>query len=138
MTFSADLSGVEQLRAALREEIADAETTVDYQVGTAVEYAIYLEFGTRDMNPKPFVRPAVDDVESRLDQLAAEADSADELVTRVALALEREIKQTITRKGLIDTGTLRASITAVRGGEPSDLPDAEATATAEIDTSEGT
>jgi len=132
VTFEADLSGFDRLRQTLREEIADAETTVDYVVGTGVEYSIYLELGTEDMDPKPFVRPAVDEIESRLPQIADDADTADELVTKVALALEREIKQTITEKGLIDTGTLRASVTAIRDGVPSDLPDAGATATADI------
>jgi len=133
VSFEADLSGFDRLRQTLREEIADAETTVDYVVGSGVEYSVFLEFGTEDMDPKPFVRPAVDEVESRLSQIADDADTADELVTKVALALEREIKQTITRKGLIDTGTLRASVTAIRDGVPSDLPDAGATATADIE-----
>lgn len=31
-----------------------------YIVGTATEYAVYIEFGTRKMFPKPFLRPAVD------------------------------------------------------------------------------
>jgi len=133
VTFEADLSGFDRLRQTLREEIADAETTVDYVVGSGVEYSVFLEFGTEDMDPKPFVRPAVDEVESRLSQIADDADTADELVTKVALALEREIKQTITEKGLIDTGTLRASVTAIRDGVPSDLPDAGATATTDIE-----
>jgi len=133
VSFEADLSGFDRLRQTLREEIADAETTVDYVVGSGVEYSVFLEFGTEDMDPKPFVRPAVDEVESRLSQIADDADTADELVTKVALALEREIKQTITRKGLIDTGTLRASVTAIRDGVPSDLPDAGATATTDIE-----
>jgi len=133
VSFEADLSGFDRLRQTLREEIADAETTVDYVVGSGVEYSVFLEFGTEDMDPKPFVRPAVDEVESRLSQIADDADTADGLVTKVALALEREIKQTITRKGLIDTGTLRASVTAIRDGVPSDLPDAGPTATTDIE-----
>jgi len=34
------------------------------------------------------------------------------LVARLAFALEREVKQTIREKGLIDTGNLRGSIVA--------------------------
>jgi HK97 gp10 family phage protein len=30
-----------------------------YIVGTATEYAVYIEFGTRKMFPKPFLRPAI-------------------------------------------------------------------------------
>jgi len=40
VTFEADLSGFDRLRQTLREEIADAETTVDYVVGTGVEYSV--------------------------------------------------------------------------------------------------
>jgi len=40
-------------------------------------------------------------------------DSAEELVETIGLALERRVKEIITRKGIIDTGTLRASIRAV-------------------------
>ena len=29
-------------------------------VGTAVEHGVYQEFGTRNQNPQPFLRPAVD------------------------------------------------------------------------------
>ncbi|MFC6591676.1 HK97-gp10 family putative phage morphogenesis protein [Deinococcus lacus] len=31
-----------------------------YRVGTNVEYAPYLEFGTRNMQPRPFMRPALE------------------------------------------------------------------------------
>ena len=90
-------------------------------VGTAVEYAIYLEFGTRDMDPKPFVRPAFLAYQSNLAAAIAadtettleEIDSADELVQVIAFGLERRIKQIIRAKGLIDTGALRASVQAV-------------------------
>lgn len=93
-------------------------------VGTSVEYAIYLEFGTSEMDPKPFFRPAVDRVQSKIEDIADGADSIDDLLSRVAIALEREVKQVITKKGLIDTGTLRASITAIPGGDPAQLPSA--------------
>lgn len=36
-----------------------------YRVGTNVEYAPLLEFGTRKMAPRPFMRPAVEKVKSR-------------------------------------------------------------------------
>lgn len=35
-------------------------------VGTNVKYAPYLEFGTRRMGPRPFVRPAFDRMRHRL------------------------------------------------------------------------
>lgn len=36
------------------------ENTVFARVGSSVEYAIYLELGTRHMLPRPFLRPALD------------------------------------------------------------------------------
>jgi len=33
-----------------------------WRVGTNVEYALYLEFGTRRMAPRPFLRPAAEKV----------------------------------------------------------------------------
>ncbi|QLH82463.1 hypothetical protein [Halosimplex pelagicum] len=102
-------------------------------VGTAVEYAVYLEFGTSKMDPKPFVRPAIHAYRSNL-QAAIAADtnttldaigSAEELVQTIAYGLERRIKRIITAKGLIETGTLRASVQAVPGDDVDQLPTAD-------------
>jgi len=93
------------------------------------------------MDARPFFRPAINEVRAqgvdgfiaRNTRTSVEAlDDADAVLRVLALALERRIKEIITDKGLIDTGTLRASVTAIRDGVPSDLPDAGATATADI------
>jgi hypothetical protein len=97
-------------------------------VGTAVNYSVFLEFGTSDMDPKPFFRPALAElrvkgvqgfIESsgilRAGKEFSDVDDAGEVVDALALTLERRIKQIITEKSLIDTGTLRASIVAVSG-----------------------
>ena len=34
--------------------------TSGYVVGTAVEYAVYQEYGTRKMPPQPYLRPSID------------------------------------------------------------------------------
>jgi len=83
------------------------------------------------MDAKPFFRPAISEVRSRGVEgfiaentgttVEAQEDAADVLEI-LALALERRIKEIITDKGLIDTGTLRASVVAVRGADPSKLP----------------
>jgi hypothetical protein len=89
-----------------------------------------LEFGTKKMDPRPFFRPAiselrrqgVDDFLKSNTRLTAERiEDLDSLVTAVALAMERRVKEIITEKSIIDTGTLRASIAAVPGGEVGDL-----------------
>jgi len=96
-------------------------------VGTAVNYSVFLEFGTSDMDPKPFFRPAlaelrVKGIEGFIKDSGilrskdfSDVEDADEVVDALALTLERRIKEIITEKGLIDTGTLRASIVAVSG-----------------------
>ena len=130
--FSHNLDG-------LADQVEDLEAEADawsggstWHVGTAVEYAVYLEFGTRHMDPKPFFRPVLHEAEARgvdgfIDAHTRttidDIDDIDELVQTLALAMERRLKQVITRKGLIDTGTLRASVKAVQGS-PSQLPDA--------------
>lgn len=120
------------------EEIDDLEERwtggADWVVGTRVEYAVFLEYGTRHMDPKPFMRPVIVEVsmhgpENFVDRhtrtSADDVDSIEEFLRVLALALERRIKEIITRKGLIDTGTLRASIAAVPLANADALPSAE-------------
>ena len=103
-----------------------------WYVGTAVEYGVYLEFGTSKMDAKPFFRPALAEARRDLETFVADntkttmqqIDSVDELVRTIAFALERRVKEIITEKGLIDTGTLRASVQAVPT-RPRDLPTAD-------------
>jgi hypothetical protein len=107
---------------------------VAWTVGSAVGYGVYLEFGTSDMDPKPFFRPVVSEVRARgaVDFLEAHTDldvaaveSTKQLVSAFAFAIERRVKEIITRKGLVDTGTLRASVLAVPLAAADDLPTAE-------------
>lgn len=131
--IDADLDGLVSLQDTIDDLQENIESTVSYAVGTAVEYAIYLEFGTRNMDPKPFVRPAARTYQESLDAaIAADTnttlqaiDDVDTLVKVVAFGLERRIKRIIRAKGLIETGTLRASITAVRAAQIDTLPDAD-------------
>jgi len=138
--FETQVAGFQAALARLDQRVESVADMSDdrWLVGTGVEYAVYLEFGTSDMDPKPFVRPALRSIADDVPDIADAADSADEIVARVAFALEREIKKVITAKGLIDTGTLRASIRAIQFGSPSDFPEAEdvdpdATADVEVD-----
>ena len=48
-----------RLRASITTEKID---TAAYAVGTNVEYAPYVEFGTRKMRAKPYLRPAAERV----------------------------------------------------------------------------
>ncbi|SNZ18167.1 phage protein, HK97 gp10 family [Natronoarchaeum philippinense] len=131
--FDFDIRGVGAHKRELQDEAADwSKPSGTWHVGTAVEYGVFLEFGTSKMDPKPFFRPALaeaerdlsafvrDNTETSLEQI----DGPRELVRVIALALERRVKEIITEKGLVDTGVLRASVLAVPSS-PSSLPDAE-------------
>jgi predicted house-cleaning noncanonical NTP pyrophosphatase (MazG superfamily) len=119
--FSFDLDGAEELKLELQEEAASWSGGGTAFVGTAVEYSVYVEYGTSKMDPRPYFRPALAEARGNIpgfiadntNKTVASIDSADEFVETVALALERRVKEIITRKGLIDTGNLRASIRAV-------------------------
>lgn len=86
-------------------------------VGTHVEYAVYLEFGTSKMPPYPFLRPAVEYVmTNEANAIADNADSVDAVVGGIALAIERHAKRYATT-GVppgpdVQTGNLRSSIRA--------------------------
>jgi len=129
--FSLGLDGIEQAIDEIDDTIDDLESDQRYVVGTGVEYAIYLESGTSKMDAKPFFRPAINEVRIQgVDGFirhntrtsVEELETTDDVLKVLALALERRIKEIITQKGLIDTGTLRASVVAAPGAAPSVLP----------------
>lgn len=93
------------------EELADQFSgEVTYVVGTNVEYSVFVEFGTRHMQARPYLRPAVREAMNKADNLADKADSSEELVKLIALEIERSA----TGKAPVDTGKLQASIEAER------------------------
>ncbi len=146
MDIDVDTGGFEDAFTTLDEYEDDFEDGGTWVVGTAVEYAIYLEFGTSKMDAKPFFRPVLvevraqgveDFIEDNTRKTISDIGSADELVRSLAFAIERRVKEVITRKGLIDTGTLEASVKAVPGADVTDLPSADevdASAAVEVDT----
>jgi len=158
--FTLSLDGNQRAKQAINKVKRDFSDAPEKVVGTNVEYAIHIEFGTRPHritpddaevlrfeaggeevfamevqhpgnDPKPFLRPAVNDARrnpkgfirkntsTALDRL----DSAEDVVEALALAVERRTKEIITEKGLIDTGTLRASIRTA--DTVADLPSVE-------------
>lgn len=88
----------------------DGFGTKEYRVGTNVEYAVYVEFGTSRMEAQPYLRPAVEQAVTEMDTIADSADSPDELVEQLALRIEELAK----KRAPVDTGTLRNSIEAQR------------------------
>lgn len=81
---------------------------VEWVVGTNVEYSIFVEFGTSRMKAQPYIRPAIQSAKRNAQRLAAESDTLEEFVAKLALHIERVAKQRCP----VDTGNLRASIRA--------------------------
>jgi len=80
-----------------------------YVVAVGAEYGAYVEFGTSRMEAQPYLFPAARTVmESEYKRYEAQARTVDDLVRRLALAIERQAKQNAP----VDTGTLRSSIEA--------------------------
>lgn len=100
--------------SSLIESIDDIQErwlgSVTYTVGTNVEYALYVEYGTSRMAAQPYLRPAAAHVRRNLDRWAEAANSIEALVERAAQELEAYAKGVVP----VDTGTLRASIAARR------------------------
>lgn len=80
-----------------------------YIVGSDVEYAIYVEFGTSRNQAQPYLRPAVERAVRKLDSIGTFA-SPDDVAQALALEVERQAKM----EAPVDTGTLKNSITAQR------------------------
>ena len=100
------------------ESLIDAADSGVYVVGTNVQYGLYLEFGTRRHPPYPWLRPAVEEVaEQDADDIVDNADSVEEIVAEIALAIERRAKQKTAgtdERPFRQTGNLSGSIEAIR------------------------
>lgn len=86
----------------------DASGTASYVVGSNVEYAVYVEFGTSSQQAQPYLRPAVERAVRKLDTVVEDADSTDEIAEALALQVEREAKELVP----VDSGNLKGSIEA--------------------------
>lgn len=128
-----DLSGVRRELENLEDQW---ESDRVYTVGTNVEYAIYLEMGTRKMPPYPFFRPAIVQFEADPEGFITgntafssvqEIPNADTLVKATATAFENQITANASALSGLDrspgvhpdhpkrvTGTLANSIQAER------------------------
>jgi hypothetical protein len=124
-----DLRGLSDLEQEFLDREARWAVDAGYVVGTAVEYAVYVNYGTRDQDPQPFFTSTLAEARNDLRRFVAihtgtrleEITSAQELVQTIAFALERVMKQ----RAPVDTGTLRASIQAVPLANIGDLPSAD-------------
>lgn len=101
----ANLAGYASIISTLEDFKGSFSTDASVVVGTNTEYAPHQEFGTKYQQGTPHVRPAVQAVGGSVDRIASSADSADDLLLLLGLAIEGEIKT----RAPVDTGTLRAS-----------------------------
>ncbi len=51
---------------ALRGSVGISRTDTGWRIGTSLEYAPYLEFGTPTLAPRPAWRPAIDETKDRM------------------------------------------------------------------------
>lgn len=110
MDMSARMTGVDGLLDTIADVRARWTERVEYSVGTNVNYAVHVEYGTSSMAAQPFLRPAAERTRRTFDRLADKADSLSEFVTLAAQSVERIAKELCP----VDTGNLRASISATR------------------------
>ena len=106
MQTNVNLTGIGSLLATLDSMEERWTTEVTYVVGTNVEYAVHVEFGTSRMAAQPYLRPAAERTNRQLDQIAAQTDDVEEFVRLAAIEVETIAKEVVP----VDTGNLQASI----------------------------
>lgn len=118
MTWGVTLSGFGTALAALETLRFSFDDGAIYVAGPTVEYAVYQDRGTSDIEARPFVRPAAERVEANLGQQLSQLSQAqglsltdeDDMVRAAALAVQNEMKRIADRKDIRDTGALINSI----------------------------
>jgi hypothetical protein len=103
----------------LDDQQDDLEAMVDaygemgsYTVISGVEYAVYVEFGTRYMEANGALRNAVSEVMANLDTVLAGTTDPEQMTKNVAEAIMAGWKRDVW----VDTGRLRRSIHLERIG----------------------
>lgn len=116
MSFFLKLAGVDatlDLFESVRTSWNDEAEEV-YIVAPTVNYAVYQERGTVDIDARPFMKPAAERVdanpEAMLKRYGAAAPNAGPVET-LAIAVQNESKRIASRKDVRETGALIASIT---------------------------
>lgn len=135
MDIDLETDGFAELRADFEQLEERGTTDRVYVVGANAEYAVYLEFGTRDMPPYPFFRPALAEFRANPEGFITDntgftrledIPTADALVDAIATGLLNQITDnadasqgnrspgTAPDHPKVQTGNLKASIRAER------------------------
>lgn len=101
-----DVVGFTQTVASVNEVKNSLESDSTWIVGTNVEYAVYVEYGTEDMSAQPYLRPAVREAVREIE--SEDFDNINSLIETLAYSIEEKAKT----KAPVDTGNLRRSIEA--------------------------
>lgn len=119
MNFGASISGIGSVLDTFGDIGMRWGGETLYLAGPQVEYAIYQERGTSDIEARPFMQPAAErvgaDPSSYAERVASSQgltiNSQADYVRAVALAVQTEAQRIADAKGVRDTGALIASIT---------------------------
>lgn len=113
MPWTAQLIGVGSVLDSIDDIQLVLDENVVYVVGTNIEYAPYVEFGTSNMAAQPHFWPIVRQVEREIPSIAKRGDveTLGDAVQAVALEVERRLKATGSPVP-VDTGTLKGSYEA--------------------------
>ncbi len=113
------LIGVAALRKAMLDAIAAARDPGEWWVGSAVVYGPFQEFGTMRLPARPHWRPEIAKLQREFQGTpkAKQNDFVNVMITvprglvkLVAFRLERSVKISIRRQGIIDLGNYVGSV----------------------------
>lgn len=108
MGWGVNLMGYANVLQTLQDLKFRFDGNTVYVVGTSVSYAVYQEYGTSRMQAQPYLRPAVREVSNNMASIVGDAENEEQVIKKIALAVEREAKQNAP----VDTSNLKNSIRA--------------------------
>lgn len=104
--WGVEVSGLDDTTSGLESMVEGYGDMQSHTVASGVEYAVYVEFGTKHMPANGALRNAIEETMSNLDTVIAGADDPDQITKNVA----ESIKAGWRREVWVDTGRLRDSI----------------------------
>lgn len=105
----AKVAGLNALQSQLNTLVDNWGGGDAWQVGTNVEYAPFVEFGTWKMAAQPYFRPAIDQAVGNAHNLVRTVETGDQFVQSIAFDIEGKAS---SNAPVGETGNLSGSITA--------------------------